>query len=107
MVALLVRGQSRRRTWFDARLIWLPILRRRNFTPLARLGLHLNAIADGQTIHETLFAIAAPDDAINLHHARQFDLHPTLAALVGNPAPTVAVFAVVDVMDLMNGGVGE
>ncbi len=52
-------------------------------------------------------AVAAPDDAAEFLHLGQFQLHPSLADLVGDPRPLVAVLAVVDVLELVGGIVGE
>src|SRR5262249_54321350 len=52
-------------------------------------------------------AVAAPDDAVDLHLARQLDRHPALAALGGDPRAAVAVAAVVEVLQPVQRVVGE
>ena len=63
----------------------------------------------GQTVAIAGFGagVSSPDDPVDIHRPRQFDLRPALAPLVADPAPGIAVSAVVQVGNLVDGETGE
>src|SRR5262249_14078620 len=60
-----------------------------------------------EPVGKLLLAIPAPDDPLDYRRLRKLQLYPALATFVGNPTMAVAEFAVVDVFELVNIGVGE
>ena len=67
----------------------------------------LDAIINGEPIRIFLFAVAAPDNASDIDLVWKLEFDPAFAAFVGNPTVAVAVFAVVQMFEAMDVGVGK
>jgi AhpD family alkylhydroperoxidase len=62
---------------------------------------------DGQPVGEFHLTVAGPDDAVDAFGLWQLDSNPALARLLRDPAAAVAVLAVVDVFQAVEGTVGK
>ena len=65
----------------------------------------LDSIVGGEPVAKGFSAVSAPDDAINGYRHRPGDGDCTAAGDAGDPASGVAVEAVVEVSDLVEGGI--
>ena len=88
------------------RLYGKPVVRVGQQEPLARLEASLDTVLRRKAVLVASRPVAPPLNAINGGRLGQFQLNPSLSFLVGDPTVVVAVFAVVEVNELVLGVVG-
>ena len=63
---------------------------------------NFDPIFEGEAVGELLFAVSAPDDAIDGDRSAELELDPTFTTLIRNPTVAVADFAIIDVFEAVN-----